>query len=74
MRVGEVGMVQQADQEVRGAVPAGDALLEHGGEHPRRVPHVDELDGVTAPHRQQQRGEHADPVPDRRAGGTWQSW
>ena len=32
-----------------------------------RVPHVDEVDRLVPVHRQQQAGEHADAVPDRRA-------
>ena len=64
---GEVGMVEQAGEEVRGAAAARQLVLEHRREHARRVPHVDEVDRVAPAHRDEQRGEHADAVADRRA-------
>ena len=63
----EVGMVEQADEEVRRALPGRQAVLEHRREHPAGIPHVDEVHRLAPVHRQQQRGEHPDAVADRRA-------
>ena len=63
----EVGMVEQADEEVRRALTRRQAVFEHRREHAAGIPDVDEVHGLAAVHRQQQRREHPDPVADRRA-------
>ena len=66
--VREVGMVEQAREEERRARAAVHVVFEHGGEHGRRVPHVDQVDRVAPEDGDEQRGEHADAVPDGCAG------
>ncbi len=63
----EVGMVEQADEEVRRALAGRQAVFEHRREHARRVPDVDEMHRLASVHGKQQRGEHPDAVADRRA-------
>jgi len=66
--VREVGMVEQAREEEGGAGAAVHVVFEHGGEDGRRVPHVDQVDRVAPEDGDEQRGEHADAVPDGCAG------
>ena len=63
----EVGMVEQADEEVRRALPRRQSVLEHRREHAAGIPHVDEVTGCAPVDGEQQRGEHPDAVADRRA-------
>ncbi len=47
--------------------PGRQTVFEHRREHAAGIPHVDEVHGQAPVDRQQQRGEHPDPVADRRA-------
>ncbi len=66
--VREVGMVEQAREEERRARAAVHVVFEHRREHGRRIPHVDQVDRIAPEDGDEQRGEHADAVPDRCAG------
>ena len=68
MLVGEVGVVEQAGEEERGAAADAEALLEHQAQDLARVPHVDEVHRLVAQQRHEERVEHPDEVADRRAG------
>ena len=61
-------MIEQAREEERRARAAVHVVLEHCGEHRRRIPHVDQVDRIAPEDGDEQRGEHADAVPDGCAG------
>ena len=64
----EVGVVEQAGEEVRGALAGGEMVFDHRREHPLRVPHVDQVHVAAPEDGHQQRGDHADAVTHGRAG------
>ncbi len=66
--VGEVGVVEQAGQEVRGAAADAQAVGQHQAQHLARVPHVDEVHRPVAQQRDDEGVEHPDEVADRGAG------
>ena len=66
--VREIGMVEQAGEEEGRARAAVHVVLEHGGEDGRRIPHVDQVNRIAPEDGDEQRGEHADAVPDGCAG------
>jgi hypothetical protein len=65
---GEVGVVEQAGQEVGRPTGDAEALVVHQLQHRARVPDVDQVDRPVAQHRDQEGVEHPDEVTDRRAG------
>ena len=66
--VGEVGVVEQAGEEVGRAAAHAEALVQHQPQDLGRVPHVDQVDRPVAEQRHEERVEHPDEVADRRAG------
>ena len=63
----ESGVVEQGGEEVGRTGAGRHAVGDHGVEHNVRLPGVDEMDGLTAVHGQQQGAEQADGVAHRRA-------
>ena len=63
-----VGMVEEAREEERRALPGREVVVEHRLQHAAGIPHVDEMDLAAAERGQEQRREHADAVTDGRAG------
>ena len=65
---GEVGVVEQAGEEVGGSAGDADPFLPHHAEHLTGVPDIEQVDGVLPQQRDQERVEHPDEVPHRRTG------
>ena len=63
----QLGMIEQAGQEIGGAAARGEAVLQHRVEDDVRLPEIDQVDRLAAVHRHQQSTEQPDGVADRRA-------
>ena len=66
--LGEVGVVEDAGEEERGAAAHADVLGEHQPEDLAGIPHVDHVHRVVAEQRHHEGVEHPDEVAHRRAG------
>ncbi len=73
MLLGQVGVVEQALEEVRRPRPAGEAVLGHHPQHASRVPGVEQVDRAPGDHRQQEPTEHPHGVADRRRDQQWRT-
>ena len=62
---GEVGMVEQAGDEVRRPAADRQAVALDQLQHLAGVPHVAQVDRCAFEHGDQERAEHPDEVPDR---------
>ena len=68
VRRGEVGVVEQAGDEVRWPAADRQAVGLHQRQHLSGIPHVGEVDRRTVEHRDEEGTEHADEVTDRGGG------
>ena len=73
VRRGDVGVIEQARKEIRGPATRCKVVFDHRCQHCTRIPHIDQIDGLSLVDGKQQPTQHPNAMAYRCAHEEWRT-